>query len=227
MVEITAAELQAAQTIFGDRLDLAQRYVEHLATSGTERGLIGPREVPRLWSRHVLNCAVIESQIAEGRHVADVGSGAGLPGLCLAIARPDLELTLIEPLERRVIWLQEVVDDLGLDNVTIMRTRAELAVGMVDADVVTARAVSALSNLAGLTIPLLAGKGEVVAIKGRSAGEEIEKAAKTIRKLGGTQTSVVLVGEGLLEEPTTVVRIVVNKPQKIAKHQPGARGRQG
>jgi 16S rRNA (guanine527-N7)-methyltransferase len=108
MVEITAAELQAAEKIFGDRLGLAQRYVEHLATSGTERGLIGPREVPRLWSRHVLNCAVIESAIAHGSHVADVGSGAGLPGLCLAIARPDLELTLIEPLERRVIWLQEV-----------------------------------------------------------------------------------------------------------------------
>lgn len=216
MVDITAAELQAAQTIFGDRLELANRYVEHLATSGTERGLIGPREIPRLWSRHVLNCAVIESQIPQGSHVADVGSGAGLPGLCLAIARPDLELTLIEPLERRVIWLQEVVDDLGLENVTIMRTRAELAVGMVNADVVTARAVSAMSNLAGLTIPLLAGKGLVVAIKGRSAGEEIEKAAKAIRKLGGKETSVLSLGEGLLEEPTTVVRIVVNKPQKIA-----------
>jgi 16S rRNA (guanine527-N7)-methyltransferase len=215
MVVITPAELKAAESIFGDRLDLATRYVEHLATSGTERGLIGPREVPRLWSRHVLNCAVIESQIANGSHVADVGSGAGLPGLCLAIARPDLELTLIEPLERRVIWLQEVVDDLGLENVTIMRTRAELAVGLVNADVVTARAVSAMANLAGLTIPLLAGKGEVVAIKGRSAGEEIEKAAKIIRKLGGTKTSVVVVGEDLLEEPTTVVRIVVNKPQKI------------
>ncbi|MFE4226441.1 16S rRNA (guanine(527)-N(7))-methyltransferase RsmG [Arthrobacter sp. NPDC056886] len=215
MVEITPAELKAAESIFGDRLELATRYVEHLATSGTERGLIGPREVPRLWSRHVLNCAVIESQIAHGSHVADVGSGAGLPGLCLAIARPDLELTLIEPLERRVIWLQEVVDDLGLENVTIMRTRAELAVGLVNADVVTARAVSAMANLAGLTIPLLAGKGEVVAIKGRSAGEEIEKAAKIIRKLGGTKTSVVVVGEDMLEEPTTVVRIVVNKPQKI------------
>jgi 16S rRNA (guanine527-N7)-methyltransferase len=216
MVEITAAELKAAEAIFGDRLELAQRYVEHLATSGTERGLIGPREVPRLWSRHVLNCAVIEREIAQGSHVADVGSGAGLPGLCLAIARPDLELTLIEPLERRVIWLQEVVDDLGLENVTVMRTRAELAVGQVTADVVTARAVSALSNLAGLTIPLLGGKGEVVAIKGRSAGEEIEKAAKVIRKLGGVETSVVVVGEDLLEEPTTVVRILVNKPRKIA-----------
>jgi len=138
MVDITATELLAAEKIFGDRLDLAKRYVEHLATSGTERGLIGPREIPRLWSRHVLNCAVIESEIPQGSRVADVGSGAGLPGLCLAIARPDLELTLIEPLERRVIWLQEVVDDLGLTNVTVMRTRAELAVGMVDADVVTA-----------------------------------------------------------------------------------------
>ncbi|GAA3320266.1 16S rRNA (guanine(527)-N(7))-methyltransferase RsmG [Arthrobacter ramosus] len=215
MVEITAAELQAAEKIFGDRLGLAQRYVEHLATSGTERGLIGPREVPRLWSRHVLNCAVIESAIAHGSHVADVGSGAGLPGLCLAIARPDLELTLIEPLERRVIWLQEVVDDLGLGNVTVMRTRAELAVGMVDADVVTARAVSALSKLAGLTIPLLNGKGEVVAIKGRSAAEEIEQAAKVIRRLGGVETSVVVCGQELLEEPTTVVRIVVNKQRKI------------
>lgn len=216
MVEITAAERQAAEKIFGDRLGLAERYVEHLATSGTERGLIGPREIPRLWGRHVLNCAVIESEIAQGSHVADVGSGAGLPGLCLAIARPDLELTLIEPLERRVIWLQEVVDDLGLSNVTIMRTRAELAVGMVKADVVTARAVSALSNLAGLTIPLLDGEGEVVAIKGRSAAEEIEKAAKVIRKLGGVKTSVVTVGQNLLEEPTTVVRIVVKKSQKIA-----------
>lgn len=216
MVEITAAELTAAEKIFGERLDLAKRYVEHLATSGTERGLIGPREIPRLWSRHVLNCAVIESTIARNCHVADVGSGAGLPGLCLAIARPDLELTLIEPLERRVIWLQEVVDDLGLDNVTVMRTRAELAVGMVDADVVTARAVSALTNLAGLTIPLLNGSGEVVAIKGRSAGEEIEKAAKVIRKLGGVETSVVVCGQELLEEPTTVVRIIVNKAGKTA-----------
>ncbi|MEE2523723.1 16S rRNA (guanine(527)-N(7))-methyltransferase RsmG [Pseudarthrobacter sp. J75] len=216
MVDITPAELAAAEKIFGSRLDLARRYVEHLATSGTERGLIGPREIPRLWSRHVLNCAVIESEIAHGSHVADVGSGAGLPGLCLAIARPDLELTLIEPLERRVIWLQEVVDDLQLENVTVMRSRAELAVGTVVADVVTARAVSALTNLAGLTIPLLGGKGEVVAIKGRSAGEEIEKAAKVIRRMGGRETTVVTVGADLLEEPTTVVRIVVDKSGKSA-----------
>jgi len=216
MADITAADLSAAEKIFGDRLDLARRYVEHLETSGIERGLIGPREIPRLWGRHVLNCAVIESEIAHGSHVADVGSGAGLPGLCLAIARPDLELTLIEPLERRVIWLQEVVDDLGLTNVTVMRSRAELAVGLVKADVVTARAVSALSKLAGLTIPLLDGKGELVAIKGRSAEEEIEKAAKVIRKLGGVETKVVLCGEDLLEEPTTVVKVLVDKGRKSA-----------
>lgn len=209
MVEQTAAELAAAEKIFGDRLELAQRYVEHLATSGTERGLIGPREVPRLWSRHVLNCAVVVEYIANGARVADVGSGAGLPGLTFAIARPDLQVTLIEPLERRVTWLEEVIMDLGLDNVDVVRSRAELAVGKVTADVVTARAVSALNNLVGLTIPLLDGEGEVLAIKGRSAAEEVEKAAKVIKRLGGVKTDVVLAGEGLLEEPTTVVRIVV------------------
>jgi 16S rRNA (guanine527-N7)-methyltransferase len=209
MLEITAAEKAAAEKIFGDRLGLAERYVEHLATSGMERGLLGPREVPRLWSRHVLKCAVVAELIGQGSSVADVGSGAGLPGLTLALARRDLQLTLIEPLERRVIWLNEVVQDLGLDNVTVLRMRAEQAVGQVTADVVTARAVSALKNLAGLTIPLLEGHGEVLAIKGRSASEEIDKAAKTIRKLGGTATTVVTVGEGLLEEPTTVIRIVV------------------
>lgn len=207
--EPTAEERRAAETVFGDRLPLAERYVEHLATSGMERGLLGPREVPRLWGRHVLNCGVVAGLIAEGSEVADVGSGAGLPGLTFAIARPDLSVTLIEPLERRCIWLTEVTEDLGLSNVTVYRSRAEQAVGHVEADVVTARAVSALSNLAGLTIPLLGGAGEVLAIKGRSAAEEIEKAAKTIRKLGGKGTEVLTVGEDVLEEPTTVVRIRV------------------
>jgi len=209
VVDITATEQAAAEKIFGDRLELAKRYVEHLATSGIERGLLGPREVPRLWSRHVLNCAVVAELIPHASRVADVGSGAGLPGLTFAIARPDLRLTLIEPLERRVTWLNEVIQDLGLDNVEVLRGRAEQAVGKVDVDVVTARAVSALSGLAGLTIPLLRGQGEVLAIKGRSASEEIDKAAKNIRKLGGKETSVVTVGEEILEEHTTVVRIVV------------------
>lgn len=209
MVETTPAERTAAEKIFGSRLELAERYVEHLATSGMERGLLGPREVPRLWSRHVLNCAVVADLIDENARVADVGSGAGLPGLCLAIARPDLQLTLIEPLERRVIWLNEVVEDLGLDNVTVIRGRAEQVVDDVEADVVTARAVSALTTLAGLTIPLLKGKGVVLAIKGRSAEEEIQKAAKVIRKLGGKETTILTAGEELLDEHTTVVRIRV------------------
>ncbi|MBF6673091.1 MULTISPECIES: 16S rRNA (guanine(527)-N(7))-methyltransferase RsmG [Glutamicibacter] len=208
-LSLTAEETLAAEKIFGDRLDLAKRYVQHLATSGIERGLLGPREVPRLWSRHVLNCAVIESVMEQDVEVADVGSGAGLPGLCLAIARPDLKLTLIEPLERRCIWLSEVIEDLGLDNVTVMRGRAEQMVDVVNARYVTARAVSALANLAGLTIPLLHGQGELIAIKGRSAAEEIDKASKAIRKLGGKETEVLTIGEDLLPEPTTVVRIKV------------------
>ena len=202
-------DLIAATAIFGDRLPLAQRYVEHLATTGIERGLIGPREVPRLSARHVLNCAAVQEYIAEGASVADVGSGAGLPGLCLAIARPDLSITLIEPLERRVIWLHEVVEDLGLENVKILRSRAEQAIGQVDADVVTARAVSALVGLVDITLPILRGTGELLALKGRSAREEIKKAKKKLNRFGARETEILTAGEGLLDEPTTVVRVTL------------------
>ena len=205
--ELAGSTLVAADQIFGDRLPLAERYVEHLATSGIERGLIGPREVPRLWERHVLNCAVVEEFIEDGARVADVGSGAGLPGLCLAIARPDLKLTLIEPFERRVIWLTEVVDDLGLDNVEILRSRAEQAVGQVEADYVTARAVSALVGLLDITLPILRGTGQLLALKGRSAADEITKAKKKLNKYGARETEILVAGETLLEEPTTVVRV--------------------
>lgn len=206
---LQGTELEAAEKIFGDRLPLAKRYVEHLATSGIERGLIGPREVPRLWGRHVLNCAVVEEFIAENASVTDVGSGAGLPGLCLAIARPDLSLTLIEPLERRVIWLDEVIEDLGLKNVDILRSRAEQAVGMVDADYVTARAVSALVGLLDITLPILRGQGELLALKGRSAAEEITKARKKLNKYGAREVDILTPGETLLEEPTTVVQVIL------------------
>lgn len=208
-VELTDEERVAATQVFGDRLGLAERYVQHLATSGMERGLLGPREVPRLWNRHVLNCAVVTELIDQNARVADVGSGAGLPGLTFALARPDLDIMLIEPLERRCIWLHEVCEDLGLENVTVMRGRAEQVAEQVDADFATARAVSALTNLAGLTIPLLHGKGQVLAIKGRSAAEEVDKAAKIIRKLGGRNIEVLTVGDSILTEPTTVVRIQV------------------
>lgn len=199
-----------ARRIFGDRLELAQRYTEHLATSGIVRGLIGPREAPRLWERHVLNCAVVQELIAPDARVVDVGSGAGLPGLCLAIARPDLAITLVEPLERRVTWLEEIVADLGLDNVTVLRARAEQAKGQVgQVDVVTARAVSALTGLVDITLPLLKGRGELLALKGRSADEEMKKASKKFKRFGVRDSEVITVGSELLEEPTTVVRLVL------------------
>ena len=204
MVALNESERAAAEAVFGERLPLAERYVQHLATTGIERGLIGPREVPRLWARHVLNCAVVQEYIAPNASVADVGSGAGLPGLCLAIARPDLKLTLIEPLERRVIWLNEVVEDLGLENVTVLRSRA---VGAVEADVVTARAVSALVGLLDITLPILRGTGELLALKGRSAAEEITKAKKKLNRYGARETEILTAGGDLLEEPTTVVRV--------------------
>lgn len=207
MVALNESERTAAEAVFGERLPLAERYVQHLATTGIERGLIGPREVPRLWARHVLNYAVVQEYIAPNASVADVGSGAGLPGLCLAIARPDLKLTLIEPLERRVIWLNEVVEDLGLENVTVLRSRAEQAVGAVEADVVTARAVSALVGLLDITLPILRGTGELLALKGRSAAEEITKAKKKLNRYGARETEILTAGGDLLEEPTTVVRV--------------------
>ena len=201
-------ERRAAERLFGERLPLAERYVAHLASSGIVRGLIGPREVPRLWSRHVLNCAVVEELIEAGARVADVGSGAGLPGLCLALARPDLQITLIEPLERRVQWLDEVVADLGLTNVRVLRARAEQARDEVgEVDVVTARAVSALVGLVDITLPLLRGTGELLALKGRSAADEVRKAQKKLDRLGARSTEIVPAGADLLEEPTTVVRV--------------------
>ena len=200
----------AAQRIFGDRLELARRYTEHLASSGIVRGLIGTREAPRLWERHVLNCAVVQELIPSGARLVDVGSGAGLPGLCLAIARPDLSITLVEPLERRVTWLDEVTADLALQNVRVVRARAEQArkdVGPVD--VVTARAVSALVGLMDITLPLLKGSGELLALKGRSAQEELTKASKKFSRFGVRSSEVLTVGGDVLTEPTTVVRLVL------------------
>lgn len=204
--ELTASEHRAAEALFGDQLEGAQRYVQHLCTTGITHGLLGPREVPRMWSRHVLNCAAAAPELPAGGTVADVGAGAGLPGLALALARPDVEFTLIEPMERRVDWLDAVIDDLGLTNVQVIRARAEDLTDEVMADVVTARAVSALKKLIPLTVPLLAEDGELLLLKGRSAGEEITAAAKVLKKARLTEPRVELLGEGLLDEPTTVVR---------------------
>lgn len=192
--------------VFRETVDLARRFAVHLATSGVERGLIGPREVPRLWTRHVLNCAVLGELVPQGVRVIDVGSGAGLPGIALAIARPDLEVVLVEPLERRTAWLDEVVADLGL-GVRVLRARAEEVAGTERAPVVTARAVAPLDKLARWTLPLVQRGGEVLAIKGRSAGEELDAARRGFRRLGVVESSVVLCGAAVLEVPTTVVRL--------------------
>ncbi len=201
------AEPAGAATLFGDRVDLARRYAANLAREGELRGLIGPDELPRLWTRHILNSAII-APLFSGR-AADVGSGAGLPGLVCAIARPDVDWVLIEPMERRTAWLQEQVADLGLSNVTVSRGRAEdWAEGPVF-DAVTARAVSALRTLIPLTAPLVRDGGELILLKGAGAPGEIEKAAKQIRAARLSDVRVEIVGEGVLSEPTRVVRATV------------------
>ena len=200
-----------ASEIFGERLPLAEAYHRSLATDGSIRGFIGPREVPRLWDRHILNCAVIGEAMPHGVRVADVGSGAGLPGLPLAIARPGLDSTLLEPLLKRSVYLQEVVDLLGLPNVTVIRGRAEekqvrAALGE-GVDIVTSRAVAPLGKLAGWSLPLVRKGGEMIAMKGSSVTEELERDAVQIRKAGGGEAEIRTVGAELLEEPTTVIRI--------------------
>lgn len=196
-----------AERVFGDRLPLARRYAEHLVTTGVERGLIGPREAPRIWERHVLNCAVVAELLPDGARLVDVGSGAGLPGIPLVLARPDLQVALVEPLARRVEWLEEVVADLGID-VRVDRGRAEETAvrrRWEGADVVTARAVAPLHRLAGWALPLLCTGGRVLALKGASAAEEIARDAVAVRKLGGGDPEIVLCGAGAVDPPTTVV----------------------
>ncbi|PPG10689.1 MULTISPECIES: 16S rRNA (guanine(527)-N(7))-methyltransferase RsmG [unclassified Rathayibacter] len=202
------AEPSAAAAIAGDRLPLLRRFTEALADQGEERGLIGPLELPRLWTRHVLNSALVAPLLRPGL-VGDVGSGAGLPGLVLAIVRPDVRFVLIEPMERRVVWLQEQVDGLGLENVSVLRARAEEAELAEPLDQVTARAVSALSKLIPLTAPLLRPGGELVLLKGINAEKEIEAAAKQIRRFRLYPPEVVVLGDGVLSEVTRVVRATV------------------
>ncbi|MFW5473216.1 16S rRNA (guanine(527)-N(7))-methyltransferase RsmG [Knoellia sp. CPCC 206450] len=179
----------------------AVRFVEILADTGVTHGLIGPREVPRLWERHVLNCAVIEDAFPQDAKLVDVGSGAGLPGVALAIARPDLDVHLVEPMQRRTDWLTTTVTDLGLDNVTVHRGRAEELVGVVSAPWVTARAVARTAKLARWCVPLLDGRGTVVAMKGRSAQEELDADRRDLTKLGLVDAIVTEHGGSVLAEP--------------------------
>ncbi|MFD8000527.1 16S rRNA (guanine(527)-N(7))-methyltransferase RsmG [Streptomyces mirabilis] len=211
-----AAELppapEQAREVFGDRFADAVRYAELLAEAGVQRGLIGPREVPRLWERHLLNCAVLSEVVPEGVTVCDVGSGAGLPGIPLALVREDIKITLLEPLLRRTNFLTEVVELLGLDHVTVVRGRAEEVMGKLPAvHVVTARAVAPLDRLAAWGIPLLRPYGEMLALKGDTAEEELKSAATALSKLGAVETSILHVGAGIVDPLSTVVRVEVGE----------------
>jgi 16S rRNA (guanine527-N7)-methyltransferase len=198
-----------AAALFGPNVDVARRFTKNLAEQGEERGLIGPLELPRLWSRHILNCAIVAPLLHPGR-VGDVGSGAGLPGLVLAIARPDVSFVLIEPMERRIAWLNEQVDELGLSNVEVVRARAEDTKLTSPLDQVTARAVSAFRKLIPLTAPLVRSGGELVLMKGAGAAAEIEAASKEIKRYRLSNVEVITLGEGVLNEVTRVIRATVD-----------------
>jgi 16S rRNA (guanine527-N7)-methyltransferase len=201
--EVEPEPVEAAR-VFGDRLPVVRRYAADLAEHGVVLGLIGPLEPARLWSRHVLNSGLLSGFLPRGAAVADIGSGAGLPGLVLAAARPDLRLTLIEPMERRVAWLEEESGRLGLENVVVERSRAEdAAPGRFD--VVTARAVGALSGLLPITVPLAKPGGRLALLKGAAVDAELAKAEKVVRRLRLTDVHVEIAGRGMASLETRVL----------------------
>jgi 16S rRNA (guanine527-N7)-methyltransferase len=207
----------AASAIFGDRLDLAERYAQLLATAGVEWGLLGPREVDRIWDRHLLNCAATAELVEAGERVVDIGSGAGLPGLPMAIAKPGLRVVLVESLLRRTEFLGMVIDELGLD-VEVVRGRAEdsdVRRTAGGADAVTSRAVASLDKLARWSLPLLRQGGRLLAIKGERAPDELREHRRVLARLGAVDARVVECGVSLLSPPTTVVVARRAKPESI------------
>ena len=206
---------EAAAGVFRSRLPLAEEYCQLLATDGVVRGLIGPREVPRLWERHLLNCAVLADAIGEGKDVCDIGSGAGLPGVVLAIVRPDLAVTLVEPLLRRTTFLEEVVSALDLSNVEVVRGRAEQLHGTREFPVVTSRAVAPLDRLLAWSMPLVQQGGALVAMKGSSVQEEITAATRVLRQYGAGVISVETYGSGVIDPQTTVLRVEATLPSQL------------
>ena len=227
-VEVSAAP-QAAEALFGSALGRAQRYAEILAGAGVERGLLGPREVDRIWDRHILNSAAIAELLEPGERIADIGSGAGLPGIPLALARPDLRLTLIEPLLRRSDFLREVVDDLGLD-IAIVRGRAEdrsvrEQVGEMDA--VVSRAVASLDKLTKWGVPLLRPDGRMVAIKGERAEEEIREHRRVMASLGAVDVRVMRCGADYLDPPVTAVVARRESTVRVVNRSPRSGRRKG
>ena len=207
-VPLLEREPAVATQLFNAQLDKARRFVVELAGQGVTRGLIGPVECERLWTRHIINSVLLAPLLRVGR-VGDVGSGAGLPGLVLAIARPDVEFILIEPMERRVDWLHEMVEALSLPNVEVVRARAEEARLVPPLDQVTARAVSSLTKLIPLTAPLVRSGGELLFLKGVNVANEVEAASKAIRKSNLVNVEVLTLGDELSTEATRVFRATV------------------
>jgi 16S rRNA (guanine527-N7)-methyltransferase len=208
----------AARTVFGDRYPLAERYAALLASSGVDRGLIGPREGDRLWERHLLNSAVLAELVPQGCRILDVGSGAGLPGIPLALARPDLSIVLLEPMARRVAWLREVVAALGL-NVGVHRGRAEdplVRDELGGNDVVTARAVAPLGRLVSWSLPLVAPGGQLLAVKGAGAEDEAARDVVAVRAAGGAPVEIVHCGANIVHPPTTVI-VVRRLAQRVPR----------
>ena len=214
----------AAPGILGTALDGAIAYAGLLASAGVERGLIGPREVPRLWKRHLLNCAVVAPAFAPDASVADIGSGAGLPGLVVALCRPDLRVTLVEPMLRRVRFLEEALSSIGLENIEIVRARAEELHDDRRFDAVTARALAPLARLGAWCLPLVRPGGSVLALKGESATGELAAAFSTLQRLGATEAHVAIYGEGVLEVPTRVVVISTGSPPSVVGSASGGDG---
>jgi 16S rRNA (guanine527-N7)-methyltransferase len=201
------AEPAEAAAVFGENIAQARKFFDLLVRDGDLLGLVGPRELPKLWSRHILNSAVVAELVEDGQLVGDVGSGAGFPGIPMAIMRPNVRFVLIEPMERRSSWLADVVvPELGLQNVKVLRGRAEEA-PLRNYDVVTARAVSALPKLLRMLAPLAVKGGQILALKGSKAQQEIDDSLPLVKKLKLDTFEIVTVGENFLADPTTVVRV--------------------
>jgi 16S rRNA (guanine527-N7)-methyltransferase len=202
---------EVADEVFGPAAPKAEQYARLLAGPGVERGLIGPNEIPRVWERHLLNCAVVADLVPRRCSLVDLGSGAGLPGIVLALLLPDVETTLLEPMAKRASFLAECVSELGLDNARVRRARAEELNGTLMADVVTARAVAPLGRLARLAVGLLKPGGVVLAIKGAKAAEEVQAAREALTRLGVQHVEVLLAGSGKVDPAATVVRLTAGQ----------------
>jgi 16S rRNA (guanine527-N7)-methyltransferase len=201
----------AAREIFGTRLATVERYAALLAGPGVHRGLIGPHEMDRVWQRHILNCAVVEELVPNPCTLVDIGSGAGLPGIVLAILLPDVPVILVDSMLRRSVFLGECAAELGLANVEVRRGRAEDLAGELSADVVTARAVAPLDRLVEWAGGLVRPGGTILAIKGDRAREELEQARDVLRGLGVRRAEILTVGQDRVEQETVVIRIVAGE----------------